>query len=137
MDIAAALIFIFFSLIFSVYRNINIVYPLFLGLLLLMLVANRRGFKLSDIFSMVLKGGQRSLMIIRIFILIGAITAVWRASGTVAFIVYHGIELMNPQYFIVYAFILSCIVSFLLGTAFGTVGTIGIVMMILARSGNV
>jgi NhaC family Na+:H+ antiporter len=137
MDIAAALIFIFFSLIFSVYRNINIVYPLFIGLLLLMLVAKRRGFELRDIFNMALKGGQKSLMIIRIFVLIGAITAVWRASGTVAFIVYHGIELMNPQYFILYAFILSCIVSFLLGTAFGTVGTIGIVMMILARSGNV
>lgn len=137
MDIAAALIFIFFSLLFSVYRNINIIYPLFIGLLLLMFVALRRGFKLKDVFHMALKGGKKSLLIIRIFILIGAITAVWRASGTVAFIVYHGIELMNPRYFIVYAFILSSIVSFLLGTAFGTVGTIGIVMMILAKSGNV
>ncbi|MDF2840012.1 MAG: Na+/H+ antiporter NhaC-like protein [Clostridia bacterium] len=137
MDIAAALIFIFFSLLFSVYRNINIVYPLFLGLMLLMAIAVRRGFKLSDVLNMTLKGSKKSLMIIRIFLLIGAITAVWRASGTVAFIVYHGIELMNPKYFIVYAFVLSAIVSFLLGTAFGTVGTIGIVMMILAKSGNV
>jgi NhaC family Na+:H+ antiporter len=137
MDIASALIFIFFSLIFSVYNNINIVYPLFVGLLLLMLVAVRRGFKLQEVIQMALKGGRKSLLIIRIFILIGAITAVWRASGTVAFIVYHGIELMNPRYFIVYAFILSSIISFLLGTAFGTVGTIGIVMMILAKSGNV
>lgn len=137
MDIAAALIFIFCSLLFSVYRGINIVYPLFMGLLLLMLVAMRRGFKLKDVFNMVLKGGKKSLLIIRIFVLIGAITAVWRASGTIAFIVYHGIELMSPRYFIVYAFVLSCIVSFLLGTAFGTASTIGVVMMILAKSGNV
>ena len=137
MDIAATLIIIFMSLLFSVYRNINIVYPLFVGLLLLMFVALRRGFQFKDVFNMALKGGKKSLLIIRIFILIGAITAVWRASGTVAFIVYHGIELMNPRYFIVYAFILCSIVSFLLGTAFGTVGTIGIVMMILAKSGNV
>ena len=137
MDIAATLIIIFMSLLFSVYRNINIVYPLFMGLLLLMFVALRRGFQFKDVFNMALKGGKKSLLIIRIFILIGAITAVWRASGTVAFIVYHGIELMNPRYFIVYAFILCSIVSFLLGTAFGTVGTIGIVMMILAKSGNV
>lgn len=137
MDIAAALIFIFFSLIFSVFKNINIVYPLFIGLLLLMLVAVRRGFKLKEVSNMSIKGGKKSLLIIRIFILIGAITAIWRASGTVGFIVYYGIELMNPKYFIVYAFILSGIVSYLLGTAFGTVGTIGIVMMILAKSGNV
>jgi Na+:H+ antiporter, NhaC family len=137
MDIAATLIFIFFSLIFSVYRNINIVYPLFIGLLLLMIVAIRRGFKLKDVLNMALKGGKKSLLIIRIFVLIGAITAIWRASGTVAFIVYYGIELMNPNYFILYAFILCGIVSFLLGTSFGTVGTIGVVMMILAKSGNV
>lgn len=137
MDIAATLIFIFFSLIFSVYSNINIVYPLFIGLLFLMMVAIRRGFKLKDVLRMVLKGGKKSLLIIRIFILIGAITAVWRASGTVAFIVYYGIELMDPNYFILSAFILCGIVSFLLGTSFGTVGTIGVVMMILAKSGNV
>jgi len=137
MDIAAALIFIFCSLLFSVYRGINIVYPLFIGLLLLMLVSVKRGFKPGDVLNMALKGGKKSLLIIRIFVLIGAITAVWRASGTIAFIVYHGIELMSPKFFIVYAFILSCIVSFLLGTAFGTASTIGIVMMILAKSGNV
>lgn len=137
MDIAAVLIFIFCSLLFSVYRGINIVYPLLGGLILLMLVALRRGFGLREVLQMTFKGGKKSLLVIRIFILIGAITAVWRASGTVAFIVYYGIDLMNPHFFILYAFILCCVVSFLLGTSFGTVGTIGIVMMILAKSGSV
>lgn len=137
MDIAAALILIFCSLLFSVYLGINIVFPLFGGLVVLMLAAIRRGFKLRDVFNMSIKGGKKALLVIRIFILIGAITAVWRASGTVAFIVYYGIELMNPNYFVLYAFILSCIVSFLLGTSFGTVGTMGVVMMIIAKSGNV
>ncbi len=86
---------------------------------------------------MILKGAKRSLIIIKIFVLIGAITAVWRASGTVSFIVYYGIKYMNPSYFIVSAFILSSIVSFLLGTCFGTVGTVGIVLMIMAKSGGV
>lgn len=137
MDIAAALIFIFCSLLLCVYKGINIVYPLLMGLILLMLVALRRGFPLKDVLYMALKGGRKSLLVIRVFILIGAITAVWRASGTVAFIVYYGIELMNPQLFLLSAFLLCAIVSFLLGTAFGTVGTIGIVMMILAKSGNI
>ena len=69
--------------------------------------------------------------------LIGAITAVWRACGTIPFIVYHGIALMNAQYFILSAFLLSAMVSFLLGTSFGTVGTMGVVLMVLAKSGNV
>lgn len=137
MDVALALIFIFCSLLFSVYKGINIVYPLFVGLLILGAVSLHRGFKLKDVFHMAVKGGKKSLLIIRIFVLIGAITAIWRASGTVAFIVYYGIELMKPDYFILYAFILSSIVSFLLGTSFGTVGTVGVVLMIMAKSGNV
>lgn len=137
MDVAASLIFIFCSLLFSVYKGINIVYPLFLGLLILGAVSVYRGFKPRDVFYMAVKGSKKSLLIIRIFVLIGAITAIWRASGTVAFIVYYGIELMKPDYFILYAFALSSIVSFLLGTSFGTVGTVGIVLMIMAKSGNV
>lgn len=35
------------------------------------------------------------------------------------------------------AFLLSCFVSVLLGTSFGTVGTIGVVLITLAKSGNV
>lgn len=137
MDVAAALVIIFCSLLFSVYKGINIVYPLFIGLIILAAVSIKRGFKPKPIFRMMVRGGSKSLIIIRIFVLIGAITALWRASGTVAFIVYYGIELMNPDYFILYAFILSSIVSFLLGTSFGTVGTVGIVLMIMAKSGNV
>ncbi len=137
MDVAVALVIIFCSLIFSVYNGINIVYPLFTGLVILAAVSVGRGFKPKQIFHMIVKGGGKSLLIIRIFVLIGAITAIWRASGTVAFIVYYGIELMNPNYFVLYAFILSCIVSFLLGTSFGTIGTVGVVLMIIAKGGNV
>ncbi|WP_217805884.1 Na+/H+ antiporter NhaC family protein [Sporomusa malonica] len=74
---------------------------------------------------------------IKIFVLIGAITAVWRACGTISFIVYYGIAFMSAKYFILSAFLLCCLVSFLLGTSFGTVGTIGIVLIVLAKSGHV
>ena len=44
---------------------------------------------------------------------------------------------MSAQYFILFAFLLCCIVSFLLGTSFGTVGTIGVVLIVLGKSGSV
>jgi NhaC family Na+:H+ antiporter len=46
-------------------------------------------------------------------------------------------QFMSAKYFILSAFLLSCLVSFLLGTSFGTVGTIGVVLIVLAKSGNV
>lgn len=136
MDVIAALFGIFILLMFSVYKGIGIYYPLFAGLIVFIIIASNRGFELKELIKMALKGSKKSLIIISIFVLIGAITAVWRASGTVAYVVYYGIKFMNPNYFILYAFILCCIVSFLLGTSLGTVGTIGIILMVMVKGGN-
>jgi NhaC family Na+:H+ antiporter len=137
LDTILVFILFFTSLLFAVYYNISIVYPLLLGLFCFILVALRRGFTLTSLWNMMRKSSGKSLIVIEIFVLIGAITAVWRACGTISFIVYYAIAFMNASYFILLAFLLSCIVSFLLGTSFGTVGTIGVVLIVLAKSGNV
>jgi len=133
------LVFILFfvSLLYSVYQGVSILYSLILGLVCFTLVSLSKGYKLKELYKMMGKGSKKSLIVIRIFVLIGVITAVWRASGTIAFIVYYGILFMSAKYFILSAFVLCCIVSFLLGTSFGTVGTIGVILMVLAKSGSV
>lgn len=137
MDTIAVFILFFIALLYSVYQEISILYPLLLGLICFIVVALRKGFTLGNLYRMMLQGSQKSLIVIKIFVLIGAITAVWRACGTISFIVYYAIVFMSAKYFILSAFLLSCIVSFLLGTSFGTVGTIGVVLIVLAKSGNV
>ncbi|WP_323713119.1 Na+/H+ antiporter NhaC family protein [Gloeocapsopsis dulcis] len=59
------------------------------------------------------------------------------AAGTVPALVYYGIQFLNPRYFILSAFILTSMVSVLLGTSFGTVSTIGVALIIMARESNV
>ncbi len=129
--------FFFAALLLSLHLHISLLYPLLLGLVGFVLLARQRGYSFFSLSRMMLHGSRQSLIVIRIFVLIGAITAVWRACGTIPYIVYHGIALMNEQFFILSAFILSCLVSFLLGTSFGTVGTLGVALMVLARSGQV
>ena len=69
--------------------------------------------------------------------LIGTITAVWRACGTIAFIVYYASLVAVPQAMVLIAFLLCCFVSFLMGTAFGSAATIGVICMTLANSMNI
>lgn len=137
MDTILVFILFFVSLLVSIYNEVSIIYPLLLGLVCFTLVSLRRGFAFSSLFNMMINGSKKSLIVIKIFVLIGAITAVWRACGTISFIVYYGIAYMSADYFIVSAFLLSCLVSFLLGTSFGTVGTIGVVLIVLAQTGNI
>lgn len=133
----ALFVFFFCSLLFSIYVKISILYPLILGLTGFVLLARSRGYSFQSLSFMMLEGIKQSLLVLRIFVLIGIITAAWRACGTIPFIVYYGTSYLNGQFFILSAFILSSMISFLLGTSFGTVGTIGVILMVLAKSGHV
>lgn len=68
------------------------------------------------------------------FILIGMITAIWRACGTIPFIVYHATGFCSPSVMILMTFLLCCLISTLTGTAFGTAATIGIICVTITES---
>lgn len=129
--------FIFLILIISVYKGFFIGIPLLISFFTFAFIAWRRGFPAGAIARMAYAGGKKALIVLEIFVLIGAITASWMAAGTVPGIVYYGIQLINPDYFILCAFLISSLVSFLLGTSFGTVGTVGLALIVMAKGGNV
>ncbi|MFZ5969232.1 MAG: Na+/H+ antiporter NhaC family protein [Bacillota bacterium] len=137
MDLLLTLIASFAVLLLGVAKGIFIGYPLLLCYSFFVLLACKRGYPLAQVMKMSFYGGKKALLVLRIFVLIGAITASWMASGTVPAIVYYGIQLMHPQYFILYAFLISSFVSFLLGTCFGTISTVGIALMVIAKGGDI
>ena len=137
MDIVIGMLVTFSILILAVFNGIFMGMPLLIGFIIFAFIAWRRGFSLRDILMMSYTGGKKSFIVLEIFILIGAITAIWMAAGTVPGIVYYGIKLMNPNYFILCAFLISSSVSFLLGTSLGTVSTVGLALIVMAKGGNV
>ncbi|MBD1866151.1 Na+/H+ antiporter NhaC family protein [Cyanobacteria bacterium FACHB-471] len=137
MDLLFALALSFGFLLFSAVKGYLVAYPLLSSLAIFTLALLRRGFTFDTLLKMGFAGSKKSFSVISILLLIGAVTAVWMAAGTVPAIVYYGIQLISPQYFILASFILSSIVSLLLGTSFGTVSTIGIALMIMANSSGV
>lgn len=137
MDIIVGAIISFTALIFSIYKGIFIGFPILISLIIFSIIAIRKGHDLNKVIRMAYEGGKVSFIVIKILILIGIITASWMASGTVPGMVYYGIKFMNPKFFIVYSFIISTVVSYILGTAFGAVGTIGVSLMVMARAGGI
>ena len=96
-----------------------------------------RGVALSQLMTMLRRGARQSFGVLSILLLIGGLTASWLAAGTVATLVYYGLQLIQPRLFILSAFVLTGVVSTLIGTSFGAVGTIGLALMIMARGGGV
>ena len=64
-------------------------------------------------------------------LLIGALTASWRASGTIAYLVSYASEIISPSWSLLGTFILNAALSSLIGTSFGTAATMGVVTMSL------
>jgi len=88
-----------------------------------------KGNNPKRIGSMILNGVKSARTILIVFGLIGILTALWRAGGTIPFLIYHSIRFIQPDFFVLYAFILCSMVSILTGTSFGTASTMGVVCM--------
>ncbi|MEA5463130.1 Na+/H+ antiporter NhaC family protein [Leptothoe sp. PORK10 BA2] len=134
MDIALGLLVSFVGLLLSALYGVPLVWPLGGAIALFILIHRRRGQSLPTLLKYCWQGAKQSWPVFSILLLIGALMATWLAAGTVPALVYYGTQLINPHYFILSAFILTALVSTLIGTAFGAAGTIGLALMIMARS---
>lgn len=66
---------------------------------------------------------------ILILLAIGLLVATWVLSGTVPFLVYWGVQLVDPAYLILTAFLATAVMSLVTGTSWGSAGTIGVALM--------
>ena len=83
---------------------------------------------------MSLKGIKTVKNITFVFVMIGALTAIWRAGGTIPYIIYYASKLILPQTFVLATFILCGCISMLMGTSFGTAATMGVICMMMGNT---
>jgi NhaC family Na+:H+ antiporter len=107
-----------------------------LFLCLCWLLANVRwlGVSYTEARLMMSRGIGEALPAIYIFLLIGMVIASFMMSGTVAALIVWGIDWITPGTFLLTCFVATSLMSVATGTAWGTVGTLGVVMMGIAAS---
>ena len=87
------------------------------------------GFQWQAVQDAVIKKLTKGFPAILILFAIGIIIGSWIVSGTIPMLVYYGIKLISPTYIYLLAFVIPIIFSTLTGTSFGSVGTIGAVII--------
>lgn len=111
-----------------------ILYALVAGYFLFCFYALKRGFGIKDVAKMSLYGIGKTKNILITFLLIGILTSLWRAGGTIAAVVCACSKIMHPAVFVMVSFVLCCLISFLTGTAFGTSATMGTICMTISNA---
>lgn len=137
MDLIISFIAFIACLALCLSFDITMILPLIFGFFLFSLVAVRRGKTAKEVGKLALSTTKDSLIVVRIVILLGCLTGLWRASGTIAYFVCGGVKIIPPSLFILAAFLLTAVMSFALGTSFGVTATGGVILMAIGRAGGI
>ncbi|MBU5483400.1 Na+/H+ antiporter NhaC family protein [Clostridium sp. MSJ-11] len=122
------------GLLVSIVFNLSLLYALLFGFILFFSYGLAKNNTVKHMIQISFKGIKTVKNILIIFFMIGMLTAVWRASGTISFIIYYSTKLIVPEVFILVTFLLCCILSVLTGTSFGTAATMGVICMTMANA---
>ncbi|WP_442603821.1 Na+/H+ antiporter NhaC family protein [Paenibacillus sp. KN14-4R] len=104
------------------------------GLVFLIVVTVKSGTSSKEVWSAMIKGIEHTKGVVWILSLVGVLIPAWTASGTIPFLIDAGLSLLNPAYFLTFAFLFSGVISMILGTSTGTLSAVGIPLMGVAAS---
>lgn len=129
-----ALFLFIVSLVVCIFFNIDITFALLIGFVLFFIYCLTQGFSAKKTLSIMATGLFKIKNVLLVFFMIGILTASWRMSGTIAYIIYKIVPFVNPRFFVFATFLLCSFMSMLIGTSFGTVASMGVICMVIARS---
>lgn len=131
MELIVILVFCL-QLIAFVAIGANVLVPLAAGFALFFGHGVARGHAPARLLRRAAQGARTALGVLESFALIGVLTALWRADGTISQIVVMTSSFVTPQTAPLASFLLCGLVSYLIGTSFGTAATMGVACGALA-----
>ncbi|WP_046078030.1 Na+/H+ antiporter NhaC [Halomonas sp. HG01] len=103
--------------------------PLAIGFGITALVGWLQGYRWKDIESGAFQVLHVAMPSIATLIIVGMLVGTWIASGTVPMLIYLGLELIDPSWFLAAAMLMCSMVSLSIGSSWTTVGTVGLALM--------
>lgn len=103
--------------------------PLLLSATVASFVALYLGYTWREIEKGFIKAVSLALQALIILIIIGTIIGTWLAGGIVPTMIYYGLDILSPTYFLPAAAVICSVVAIASGNAWTAAGTIGIAIM--------
>jgi len=97
-------------------------------------VAWRVGVTWDEMLEEISQKIAKGMPAILILITVGAMVGTWMAAGTIPLMIYYGVQIVNPKFLLVTAFLITAVVSVVTGTSWGSVATMGVALMGIAST---
>ena len=93
-----------------------------------------RGTSWHNIIEGIRNSISDTLPALLILLLIGALAGTWLISGIVPAMIYYGLQIVNPTYFLIAACLVSAIISLVTGSSWSTIATIGVALLGIGKA---
>ncbi|MBN1940516.1 MAG: Na+/H+ antiporter NhaC [Candidatus Aminicenantes bacterium] len=90
------------------------------------------GFSWKEMERGIVESITKAMPAILIMLAVGVMIGSWMASGTIPMVVYYGLKLISPQFFLVTACFICSLTAVATGTSWGTIGTVGVAFIGIA-----
>jgi len=97
------------------------------------LLASRRGVSFDNLRIAIIEGISAGLSAIFILLAVGALLGIWNMGGTIATVVYYGLDLLKPSYFYFAVSIVCAITGLVTGSSWTTAGTLGVAFVGISK----
>ncbi|MBU1338163.1 MAG: Na+/H+ antiporter NhaC [Acidobacteria bacterium] len=89
-------------------------------------------FKWQDMERGIVDSIHKAMPAILIMLCVGILIGSWIAGGTIPMVIYYGLKLISPKFFLVTACFVCSLTSIATGTSWGTIGTLGVAFIGIA-----
>lgn len=112
-----------------VLMSVSLVYGFAVALILEAVFLITSGIRISDIKTIILQSLIECKSIYILILLIGGTVSIWLGSGVVPTMIYYGSMLLEGSNILLMSFVITLIASTFMGTAVGTISTMGIAVL--------
>lgn len=96
------------------------------------IIAVRVGCTWDEMLDEISQKIAKGMPAILILISVGALVGTWMSAGTIPMMIYYGVQIVNPNWMLLTAFLITAVVSVVTGTSWGSVATMGVALMGIA-----
>ncbi len=102
---------------------------LLLGAVIASGIGMGQGFSWKAIEAGMISSIKSSLGAVLILLIIGALSGTWMISGVVPTMIYYGLDILSPSFFLVATSVICAIVALATGSSWSTIATVGIALL--------
>lgn len=120
---------IVFGILLAIQLGYSAYYGLLIGLLFTSYMVYLHGYTLCEICFMIFKGVKSAWIVLAMMALIGILVGLWMMGGTIPTMMYLGFQYLANLNFLLATFLITSMISMVLGTSLGTISTVGMALV--------